>query len=179
MKAKCSLLLICFSLWFYAVARSQNVGHFIYEVQMEHAFSSPLVNDKFELTLWGENIFDGIITFKISDSNKNYLYFEQFTVGELMEFGPPETDLAYERSSDDSTFIILMMKQFFDERNFWYPAIADSSQMKDNYSDFETWNIIWQENAPIGFHYLLGAEDGRAIAYSIRQKKVIVYFTCC
>ena len=160
-------------------AQPASTSKTFFKTEIKHEFSSVSSPDLFKLIVRGKNIFDAVVTFQILNANGKKIYDEHFTVGELMEFGSAETDKAYKRSKEDSVFIIGVLSQFFDERNFLRPAIKDSSEMKDNYSSFEDWNIIWQEKTPIGFSYQLGAEDGRCIAYSLKKKKVILYFTCC
>ena len=161
------------------MAQTVNDVKLIYQVEKMHQFSSRTNNDRFTLSLHGPNIFDGVLTFKIVTEEGKEIYKDEFTTGEMMEFGPPETDIGYLRSKEDSLTITIIMNQFFDERSFTFPAVLDSSEMKDNYTAFDEWNLIYQDPDATGFHYLLGAEDGRSIAYSKKRKKVVVYFTCC
>jgi hypothetical protein len=177
MKTSLTLLLLTVSACVFG-QQDKNIKT-IFKVEKRHNFSLTTNKDLFKLTLKGENIFDGTVYFEIYASNGKKIYDEKFKVAAMMEFGTPGTDKAFKRSKEDSSAIIAVMNQFFDEQNFLKPAIKDSLEMKDNYSSFEKWDIIWQERTPIGFHYLLGAEDGRSIAYSTKKKKVILYFTCC
>ena len=146
----------------------------IYVTEKKHEFSSAPALDLFRLTLVGKNIFDGVVTFEIFTEKGKKIYNRAFTVYEMMERGPGDSRTEY-----DSTMIVIIMNQFFDEIMFSKPAFTDSADINDNFSDIATWNLIKQDADAISFSYLLGAEDGSRIAYSIKKKKVVVYFTCC
>ena len=164
-----------------SIGQSQidNTSKQIIVVEKKHEFSSESTQDIFRLTVNGKNIFDAVVTFQILKANGQEIYNVCFTTGDLMEFGSPETDKGYKRSKEDSISIIAVLNQFFDERNFTKPAVQDTSEMKDNYSSFENWNLIREDSTTTGFIYQLGAEGGRKIAYSKKKNKVILYFTCC
>ena len=151
----------------------------LYSVQQKHKFSSQQKEDTFSLTVNGKNIFDSYITFHITSWQGKVIYTDRFSVGDLMEFGSLETDKAYLRNSNDSIAIINSLNHFFDEEKFINPAIKDTADMNGNLEPREVWWPVWKDRSAIGFHYLLGAENGRTITYLKKKEKVITYFTCC
>jgi hypothetical protein len=80
---------------------------------------------------------------------------------------------------DSEKYIRNRIKEFFEEKNFKYPAIKQDEVLDEDYSDKEIWNDIQSDRTAIGFFYLIGEEDGRTIAYSKKTKKVVMYFNCC
>jgi hypothetical protein len=80
---------------------------------------------------------------------------------------------------DTEKYMRNRVKEFFDEKNFNYPAIKQDEVFDEDYSDMEIWNDIKSDRTAIGFYYLIGEEDGRTIAYSKKTKKVVMYFNCC
>jgi hypothetical protein len=151
----------------------------LFQLERKHKFSSTNNEDTFKITVKGENIFDSYITFTVVNWRGKEIYRHRFSMGDFCEFGPPESDKAYRRDSEDSTSIIEDLTQFFDEERFDEPAIKDTADMESNSIPREVWWEIWQDKTAIDFHYQLGAEDGRGIVYSKKRKKVIQYYACC
>jgi hypothetical protein len=151
----------------------------LYTQQKKHVFSSQKKKDTFSLSVTGKNIFDSFVTFRITSWQGKVIYEHRFSMGDFKEFGPSETDKAYRRDSDDSIRILRSLDHFFDEESFTNPAIKDTMDMDANMEPREIWLPVWQDKTAIGFHYLLGAEDGRSIVYSKKKNMVITYFTCC
>lgn len=69
--------------------------------------------------------------------------------------------------------------KFFNDDNFRQPAIASNDTFDEDYTKKEIWDDIISDQTSVGFHYLIGEEDGRNIAFSKKQKKVVLYYNCC
>jgi hypothetical protein len=174
------LALLCLALVL-AIEQAQAIhkSDILYTFYAMHVFSSHSHEDQFELTVRGDNFFDSEVTFRIISWQHKEIYRHQFSMGELMEFGPIETDKAYRRDKDDSIMIRYQLSHFFDDDRFDSPAIRDTADMQPNLLPREDWWEIYEDQTSVGFYYQLGAEDGRGIAWSIHQKKVIHFYACC
>ena len=71
------------------------------------------------------------------------------------------------------------MKEFFQKKNFTKPAIPADDKFVNNYMDINSFNEFKGEKKVTGFYYLVGKEDGRSIAFSKKQSKVVLYKNCC
>jgi hypothetical protein len=71
------------------------------------------------------------------------------------------------------------IKDFFSEEHFSNPAIKADEAYNEDYAKKADWEDIKTDRTAIGFDYLIGEEAGRHIAYSKKQKKVVLYFSCC
>jgi len=151
----------------------------LYSQKIKHIFSSQKKADAFSISAYGQNIFDSYVAFRIVRWDGKEIYKHRFSMGDLMEYGPPETDKAYRRDSKDSSSIIRHLSHFFDEDQFHNPAIADTIDMRGNMLPRDKWWNIWKDKTAIGFFYELGAEDMHGIVFSKRHKKVIQYYACC
>ena len=143
--------------------------------QHVHAFSDPAKQDTFRITLTGDSVQTATVTFEIHNSKGERIYPEQFAAIDLINYELPEN--ADPAAWDN--FILNRISTFFDEEHFVSPAIHSGMQLDSAYIDIEGWNDIKSNEASIGFYFLLGKEDGRWLAYSKSQQKVVLYFNCC
>jgi hypothetical protein len=144
-------------------------------VESKHEFSSSLHEDKFSLQVTGSSIFDATVVFSIRSWMGKEIYSDTFTVDYMMERDPrdPKTPV-------DSLNILSHLRHFFDDENFSTPAIKDTTgYAEENMISQDTWLEIWPDKGSVGFWFQLGAEDGRAIAFSKKSRRVVQYYGCC
>ncbi len=144
-------------------------------IKRGHIFSSLANEDQFVLEVAGPTIFDAQILFRIVSWKGETIYADTFTVDQMMERGPDDP-----RTSTDSAHIVMAFSKFFEDENFTSPAIDDTTgYSNDNMISKDIWLEIWQDKSSVGFWFLLGAEDGRAIVFSKIQGRAIQYYGCC
>ena len=140
-----------------------------------HSFSDPTTQDVFIVKLVGDSVQTAMVTFEITDSKGKQLYTDTFEANYLLNYDLKENATAAERDE----FILARIDSFFVDSNFKLPAIKPAMTFDPNYSDEKIWNEVKADTSAIGFYYLLGKEDGRWLAYSKSQNKVVLYFNCC
>ncbi len=141
-------------------------------------FSDSTTEDVFKLEADGFDPLQSNITFTISNSKGELLYSESFKSDQLID--DKIFDITQNPTVEDKKkYAVRKMKTFFESNSFSLPAIPDEDEFTDEYSDRAIWDDIKSDKSAVGFYYLLGAINGKSIAYSKKQKKVVVYFTCC
>ncbi|MEJ8758010.1 hypothetical protein WG947_13445 [Pontibacter sp. H259] len=140
-----------------------------------HTFSDPTTQDIFIVKLVGDSVQTAAVTFEITDSKGKQLYTDTFEANYLLNYDLKENATATERDA----FIHARIDSFFVDVNFKDPAIKPDMTFDPNYSDKKIWDDVQADTSAIGFYYLKGKEDGRWIAYSKAQQKVVLYFNCC
>lgn len=152
------------------------IDSILIEQRALHAFTKVDRKDEFYICIRGKSIAEGKVIFTIICHDKTTILREEFPSCLLMNYGF-EGDL--ESVKDREEYLRNRIKEFFEEKNFKYPAIKQDEVFDEEYSDLEIWNDIKSDRKAIGFYYLIGEEDGRIIAYSKKTKKVVMYFNCC
>lgn len=146
-------------------------------ISKHHEFSTPGQKDLFQLEVKGSDLLHAEVFFTITSSGNRSIYNISFHSIDLIN---PDLPAGIDAPKKDQiAFIENRIRTFFDETNFRIPAIAANQEFDEEYSDKQIWDEIKNDKTAIGFYYLLGEEDGRQIAYSKRQKKVVLYFNCC
>ncbi len=141
-------------------------------------FSDSTTEDIFKLVADGFDPLRSNITLTISNSKGELLYSESFKSDQLID--DKIFDMTQNPTEEDKKkYAVRKMKTFFESNSFSQPAIPDEDEFTDEYSDRAIWDDIKSDKSAVGFYYLLGAVNGKSIAYSKKQKKVVVYFTCC
>lgn len=147
----------------------------LYQKTIDHVFSDPNQNDSFELTLSGNSILEGTIAFRIITAKGQVILSESYPAAYFLDYG-----LGADASDDQKEkYIRKRMDAFFDEENFYSPAVGKDEKLDEDYSQKSIWEDIQSDETAIGFHYLIGEEDARNIAYSKSSKKVVSFFSCC
>ena len=152
------------------------IDSILIEQRAVHDFSKVGKKDEFYICIRGKSIEAGKVIFTIVSHDKTTILREEFPSYLLINYGF-EGD--FESVKDNEKYMRNRIKEFFDEKNFKYPAIKQDGVLDEDYSDKEIWNDIQSDRTAIGFFYLIGEEDGRTIAYSKKTKKVVLYFNCC
>lgn len=146
------------------------------ENRVMHAFSDIDSKDEFYVCIKGESIFEGKVIFKIAKSDGTELLNEEFLSIFLVGY---EFEGDHNSEKEQEEFMIRRIKEFFDEKNFFYPAIHPDETFDEDYSDKDIWDEIEADKRVVGFYYLIGEEDGRKIAFSKKKGKAVIYFNCC
>ena len=137
--------------------------------EREHIYSNPAQPDKFRLELQ-----NGKATFTIKNAEGKLLYEENFTADDLEAALVYEMETSQPSLQERQDFIRKRVKEFFDEENFNSPAIAPNDIFDTSYGQEQAWNEIKKDKKSISFSYLLGKENGKRIAYSPSEKKVML-----
>ena len=117
----------------------------------------------------------GNIAFIIISEFGDTLRYEQFKSVELLDYRG--IDLKDEKEKEK--YILDRMDDFFNENNFYNPAIKrDENHLLSHYNQ-EYFIEFKSDFEIIAFAYKLGEDDGKKIAYSKIKRKVVVYFSCC
>ena len=142
----------------------------------QHLFSSPSAPDAFSLVLRGPTLLSAEATFTITTAQGEVIFREVLTSSDL------EAALVYEMKGPTATqtereaYVRRRIGEFFAESNFQRPALAAKATYPTpppTSPDQATWNDLKKRPDAIGFHYLVGKEDRRTLAWSPLQKQVI------
>ncbi len=148
------------------------------ENKVLHSFSDPAKKDEFRIVITGKSLLKGKVLFTITNPEGKNLMKEEFEANFLLGY-----DFTGNINSKKETdvFITKRINEFFSEDRFSVPAIREDEIFEDQsyYIDKETWDEIKANKQAIGFYYLLGAEDGRHIAFSKKKGKVVMVYNCC
>jgi len=151
------------------------VDTILYKSETVHYFSSPGDKDTFKITVTGQSIKSGQFRFQIITKDGEIILDESYETTMLLDYGlkPNPTD------KETEEYIKTRIDRFLTDDNFHQPAISKSDTFDEDYSDKEIWDDIISDQTSIGFHYLIGEEDGRQIAFSKKLWKVVLYYNCC
>lgn len=145
------------------------------ERQRLHMFSDGSRPDTFLIRAYGSDLLHAIVYLTIVSPDGNEIYKQEFTSDYLLGFGPGgEMD-----SLAQVNRIADRINEFFAEQHFLQPAIKENMTFDGNYTDKASWDELKLNRRSIGYTYLLGKEDKRWIAWSARQRKVVMYYNCC
>lgn len=147
----------------------------LYKRELLHQFSSTLEKDTFKIVVTGESLKDGQFKFQIIKKNGQLILDESYETTLLLDYGLKVNPTEKEMEQHIKTRI----DNFFNEDNFHSPAISKTDTFDENYGEREIWDDISSDQTAIGFHYLIGEEDGRQIAFSKKSGKVVLYYHCC
>ena len=136
-----------------------------------HAFSDPIKKDTFQVEVSGKSLLDGLVYFKIISFSGNEIYKISFNANDLIGYGLSNNPTNKEKEK----FIKDRINKFFNKDNFMIPAIKNTDEYDQDFSDKDIWLDIKSDPLAIGFYYLIGEEDNRIIAFSKKHKKVVMY----
>ncbi|MGV3609837.1 MAG: hypothetical protein ACO1N0_02740 [Fluviicola sp.] len=151
---------------------------YLIENKVLHAFSDPSKKDEFRIVITGKSLLKGKVLFTITSAAGKNLLKEEFDANYLLNYGF-QGDIDSQKDTD--AFITKRIRDFFSKESFFVPAIKENDVFEDQsyYIDEETWKEIKANKKAIGFHYLVGEEDGRYIAFSKKKGKVVMVYNCC
>ncbi|QJX45893.1 hypothetical protein HMJ29_02650 [Hymenobacter taeanensis] len=142
-------------------------------VRKRHTFSAPATPDVFTLALRGPNLLSSEATFTITTASGQVIFREELTAPDL------EAALVYEMKDATATqaereaYVRRRMDEFFAEKNFQRPAIPAAATYQPDLADQAAWTDLRRRPDALGFHYLVGKEDHRVIAWSPLRKQVV------
>ncbi|SNC75114.1 hypothetical protein SAMN06265337_2711 [Hymenobacter gelipurpurascens] len=142
-------------------------------VRKRHIFSSPSTPDVFTLALRGPNLLSGEATFTITAAGGQVIFREVLTAPDL------EAALVYEMKGSTATqaereaYVRRRMEEFFADKNFQKPALPKAATFQPGLADRAAWDDLHRRSDALGFHYLVGKEDRRVIAWSPLRKQVV------
>jgi len=143
-------------------------------VEKDHLFSHPTEPDHFKLEMHGTSLLDSYATFTITNPQGRVIYEDSISSGDLEASMVYEMETPIANAPERETFIRKRIKEFFDDKYFTIPAIAPNDSYDQTFGDEHAWNTIKADPRSVGFHYLIGKENGRIIAYSKQDGKVMV-----
>lgn len=157
---------------------STEKSEYLIENKVLHVFSDPAKKDEFRIVVTGKSLLKGKVLFTITNPEGKSLLKEEFETNFLL--GYDFTGNINSKKETDA-FITKRINEFFSEDRFSVPAIKNDEVFEDQsyYIDKETWEEVKANKQSVGFYYLLGAEDGRHIAFSKKKGKVVMYYNCC
>ncbi len=145
-------------------------------VRQRHNFSNPKgPADLFQLVFRGPSILEGTGEFTITDPSGQVVFREMLTEPDL------EAALVYEMKgptatrAERETFVLRRLARFFLPSQFRTPAVGPKETFPGGLENLDraTWNDLRQRPDAIGFGYLKGKEDRRAIAWSPLKKQTV------
>ena len=142
-------------------------------VRKRHTFSSPSAPDVFTLALRGPNLLTGEATFTITAASGQVIFREVLTAPDL------EAALVYEMKGPTATqsereaYVRRRIDEFFVDKNFQRPALPKVATFQPGLADRAAWDDLHRRPDALGFHYLVGKEDRRVIAWSPLRKQVV------
>lgn len=141
-----------------------------------HVFSAPGSPDVFSLVLRGPMVLSAEATFTITTADGQVIFREVLTAPDL------EAALVYEMKNSTATqaereaYVRRRVREFFAAQNFQRPALAQTAPYPTPAPvspDRATWNDLRQRPDAVSFHYLIGKEDRRRLAWSPLSKQVV------
>lgn len=144
------------------------------ENSVERQFDGRDGGEVFRIALLGDSVLTGTVAFTISNSSGEIIYTDEFpalmlaaTYDESVDTPQEQEELVKER-----------LRQFFSEKSFKTPAIDANMPHDEQFVDKATYDNLRQSEAP-GFVYVIGKENGKFIAWSPLEERVVMYFNCC
>ena len=139
-------------------------------------FSDPENFDYFIIKLTGKDVLNSQFEFLIINSIQDTLFYEKGESEVLIGYGL----IGNEKSVDSSVaYITNRVNTFLDEKNFRSPAIRLDESYDSDYSDSIAWHSVKQNEHSVSFYFIIGEENMRWIAFSVRLNKVVVIHSCC
>lgn len=148
----------------------------IFTSTAKHSFSSHAQNDSFVLTLTGQSVLKGNVTFHIYKNN-TIIFTDAFPASDLL--GDMYDVIPTDKQRTDT--ILARMKRFFNNENFIQPAIKITrdgpSDPEDIPAEFKPILAeLRSDKSAIGFVYSHGYEGTYAITWSKKKAKALYYF---
>lgn len=142
-----------------------------------HAFSAA-TPDVFSLVLRGSAVLSAEATFTITTAAGEVIFREVLSSSDL------EAALVYEMKGPTATqaereaYVRQRVQEFFAEKNFHRPAVAKTATFPPAPEapaglDRTAWDDLQRRPDAISFHYLVGKENRRSIAWSPLRKQVV------
>ncbi|GGE95607.1 hypothetical protein [Hymenobacter cavernae] len=142
-------------------------------VRQRHLFSSPSTPDLFTLTLRGPNLLSGEATFTITDTTGQVIFREVLTAPDLEAAMVNEMQGSTASQAEREAYVRRRIDEFFKDQNFHQPAFNASETYQPGQVDRATWDDLRRRPDAVSFHYLVGKEERRRIAWAPLKKQVV------
>ncbi|TGD79036.1 hypothetical protein [Hymenobacter wooponensis] len=142
-------------------------------VRKRHIFSAAATPDVFTLALRGPNLLSSEAVFTITTASGQVIFREVLTAPDL------EAALVYEMKGPTATqaereaYVRRRLDEFFADKNFQRPAVPAAATYQPGLADRAAWDDLHRRPDALSFHYLVGKEDLRVIAWSPLRKQVV------
>lgn len=132
-------------------------------------------DEEFRVTLLGDSVLSGTIAFTITNDKGQLIYSDEFPASMLAA----TYDESINTPARQEALVRERIEEFFGEDRFRNTAIEGDQPPHDSfYIEKATYDNLKETNAP-GFIYVIGKENGKYIAWSPLEEKVVMYFNCC
>jgi len=152
------------------IAATADTGKFSDITSIVHIFSDPVEKDTFKLILIGKLLLKGELSFKIINFKGRLIYSNKFSV---IEFLGDMDDSSSTKQQKVDTFK-MRFNHFFDEENFSSPALDPNQPLDSDYVAINIQKDIRSDPKAVGFAYAYGYEGSYVIAWSKRNKRVVI-----
>jgi hypothetical protein len=159
-----------------ALAAQHDRGRILLLSQRVARFSSEAAVDTFRLVGIGSDTLYATMTFSIISPHRGVIYRQQFGAGDLIGYGLIPVPRKPSKSQVKA-FIANRVAQFFADAEFFLPAIKPGMVLDSEVLETALSQELLSDSTSVGFHFLLGEENNRYIAYSKALKKTVVYFS--
>ena len=143
-----------------------------------HVFSTAGTPDVFSLVLRGSSVLSSEAAFTITTAGGEVIFREMLTSSDL------EAAMVYEMTGSTATqnereaYVRKRVREFFTDKNFKRPAVPKSAVLPGPAEapaslDRAAWDDLHSRPEAVAFHYLVGKEDRRAVAWSPLRKQVV------
>jgi hypothetical protein len=138
-------------------------------------FSSSSDPDLFTLVGRGNDTLSASMTFSVISRQGDTLWKDTFPSTDLIGYGLIDTDEHTVTSGERMAYIGQRVSHFFDDVEFSIPAIPENETDDPISPGNAIWKDIRLDTKAVGFHYLIGEENNRCIAYAKTKKVVVEY----
>lgn len=135
-------------------------------------FSSGSSQDLFTLKGLGQDTLGARMLFAIIGSRGDTLFAESFLSRDLIGYGVLDNDNSNVTRAKERSYIGQRVTHFFDDKEFYLPAVKKHETADPDLTNMRLWNELRNDTSAVSFHFLLGEENNRAIAYSKVRKRV-------
>lgn len=175
MKFSHSLLLLFVFTIVACNSKSEKAAQNVHKTKLQ-AFTDTMQLDTFKIALLGEKSKDMKLLFTITTKNGGQVYKKEILADELLKSYLATADLKNEDKK--VKFLNDEVNFFFEDEHFMLPAITEQEKPDNNTPD----KVFYEElkaSKLNGFSYRLGKDTNIYIAWSVKDKKVKIYYKCC
>lgn len=139
-------------------------------------FTDTVKQDTFKIALNGKTSKDMSLFFTITNFNGEKIYEKELKAADLLKNFMASAEL--KKEADKVKFLQDEVNDFFEEEHFLVPAVMPDENPDENVPDKAFYEELKQSGLN-GFDYSTGKEDKVYIAWSVKEKKVKIYYNCC
>ena len=139
-------------------------------------FSDSLKADTFKVQILGDKPENMHLAFSINSFEGKQIYDVDIKAAELFKNYIATIDLT--KKKNQIKFLEDEVNRFFDDENFMEPAVDETDTPDENVPDKGFYEEL-KKTRLNGFIYRLGKETKNYIAWSEKEGKVKIYYTCC